>query len=105
MTQAFREYKIGMLQIYRSSAINLGIKDRQLHAELANKQLEVFYKALLCLYCKIDKINDNGRQVLRLDVMEISKILTEVGCDPGSWAVWFEKFIETTMERSIKIIL
>jgi len=31
VTLQFREYKINILQIYRSSSLNVGIKDKELH--------------------------------------------------------------------------
>lgn len=42
---------------------------------LVNQNLEVFFKVLLEIYGRIDKINDNGRQLVRLDVLEITRIL------------------------------
>ena len=34
------------------------------------------------IYGKIEKINDNGRQLIKLDCVEICKILKDIGVEP-----------------------
>ena len=38
---------------------------------------------------RIEKINDNGRQLIKLDSVEISKILSDIGVQPEAWVIWF----------------
>lgn len=71
----YKEYKLKLLQTFRSSTLNVGIKDKEMSQYLINQNLEVFFKVLLEIYGRIDKINDNGRQLVRLDVLEITRIL------------------------------
>ena len=72
---------------------------------LQDVELEVFYKCLMKCYGKIEKINDNGRQLIKLDSVEISKILTDLGVQPETWSIWFEKYLEIIVDRSAKNIL
>ena len=60
---------------------------------------------MLECYGKIDKINDNGRQLVRMDSLEITKILQEIGVNCASWATWFERYLDFTADRSYRGVL
>lgn len=60
---------------------------------------------MLECYGRIDKINDNGRQLVRMDSLEITKILQEIGVNCSSWATWFEKYLDFTCERNYRQVL
>lgn len=41
--------------------------------------VDVFFQVMLDIYQKIDKVNENGRQLMRLDVIELSKQIESLG--------------------------
>jgi len=43
------------------------------------RMVEVFFQVLLDVYQKIDKVNENGKQLMRLDVIELSKMIESQG--------------------------
>lgn len=61
----------------------------QLAEIVEDKEVETLYRSMLECYGRIDKINDNGRQLVRMDSLEITKILQEIGVNCSSWATWF----------------
>jgi hypothetical protein len=64
---------------------------------IENKEIEILYRSLLECYGKIEKINDNGRQLIRMDSIDISKTLCEMGMKPENWLNWFEKYMDFTV--------
>lgn len=56
-------------------------------------------------YGRIEKINDNGRQIMRLDCVEITKMLNELGVKCEVWVDWFDKYLDLTSERNYKVVL
>jgi hypothetical protein len=45
---------------------------------------EVFFQALLDIYSKIEKVNENGRQLMRLDAIELAKGIESFGIPTSS---------------------
>jgi hypothetical protein len=52
---------------------------------IENKEVEVLYRSLLECYGKIEKINDNGRQLIRMDSIDFSKALKSFGIKTENW--------------------
>ena len=48
---------------------------------LVNKQSEYFYKFLADMFSRIEKINDNGRMVMHIEIKELGKVS---GVQPSS---------------------
>jgi hypothetical protein len=61
----FREYRSKIHEIYRQNSIVKFTQPTCFHQMLFLKQVEYFYKFLIDLFSKIEKINDNGRQILK----------------------------------------
>lgn len=72
---------------------------------VSNKEVECLYRALLDCYGRIEKINDNGRQLIRLDCIEVARGLGEMGAKCEVWVDWFDKYLDLTSERNYKIVL
>lgn len=70
-----------------------------------NRELEVLYRCLVEVYSRIEKINDNGRQLIRLDAVEIGRILAEMGVQVDFWMGWLNAYLEIVMERNTKQVI
>jgi hypothetical protein len=70
-----------------------------------NRELEVLYRCLVEVYSRIEKINDNGRQLIRLDAVEIGRILAEMGVQVDYWMGWLNAYLEIVMERNTKQVI
>jgi hypothetical protein len=46
--------------------------------------VDVFFQVLLDIFHRIEKINENGKQLMRLDTIELSKIIETLGIPTSS---------------------
>jgi len=61
----FKDYRNKIGEIYRANNIQKYSKNNSFHQMLFLKQVEYFYKFIIDLYSRIEKINDNGRQIAK----------------------------------------
>ena len=78
---------------------------KELCQMVENRELEVLYRCLVEVYSRIEKINDNGRQLIRLDAVEIGRILAEMGVQVDYWMGWLNAYLEIVMERNTKQVI
>lgn len=78
---------------------------KELCQMVENRELEVLYRCLVEVYSRIEKINDNGRQLIRLDAVEIGRILAEMGVQVDFWMGWLNAYLEIVMERNTKQVI
>lgn len=104
---SFKDFRTKLSDIYRQSSIVNYSKNTYFHNILFAKQVEYFYKYIIDMYSRIDKINDNGRQIIKSEQSEYGKL---VGFDKtynngDNWLNMFDLFLELSKERSEKTIL
>jgi hypothetical protein len=46
--------------------------------------VEVFFQMLLDAFQRIEKVNENGKQLMRLDTIELSKMIETLGIPTSS---------------------
>lgn len=96
------------LQIFRNSTLIMRVNDeggQEMKEIMEEKQLQVFYKSLMEVYSKIEKINDNGRQLIILDSDEIFKILKDIGVQAQAWHHWFYKYLSLAQSKKYKLLM
>lgn len=103
----YKDYKLKLLEVFRNHTLLPTMKQEMpsMVSMLIDKEAENFYRSLLECYGKVEKINDNGRQLIRMDTIEISKGLYELGITSSNWEDWFCKYLDLTSERSYKIVI
>lgn len=47
--------------------------------KIESGMVDVFFQVLLDIYQKIDKVNENGKQLMRLDIIELAKMIESLG--------------------------
>lgn len=83
---AYRDYKSRLAEI--AAGMVTGLRElkypQQINARIEGCLADVFFQALLDIYARVEKVNENGKQLMRLDAIELAKSMESLGVPTSS---------------------
>jgi hypothetical protein len=101
---SLKEYKQRLAELFGRFSVERFSRQTCFHNLLMNKQTEYFFKFVIDLFSRIDKVNDNGREILRQEANELARIGGTEG-KQEEWEGLLGKYLELGRERSDRVLL